>query len=90
MSDNMRAADLSTAIRVMTAWADADTEPAFIAEQVSTIVYQESADEHKAMVGLISGLSNLCGLLLIEIERQTGDSPHQTLQSTALLIQSTE
>jgi len=43
-------------------------------------------DEASATIRLIAGLSNLCGMVLIDLEAATGITPHESLQDLARRI----
>lgn len=86
MSDP-RVDGLRSAIRVMTAWAEGDTQPGFMADQVVAMTLHESTDRLAAWTELVSGLSNLCGVLLMHVETTTGATPQETLQAVARSIE---
>ena len=86
MSDP-RVDGLRSAIRVMTAWAEGDTQPGFMADQVVAMTLHESTDRLAAWTELGSGLSNLCGVRLMHGETTTGATPQETLQAVARSIE---
>ena len=79
MSD--RHAETRHAIAVMTAWADGN-DSAFSVEQIMTTIREDPRGE----VGLIIGLTNLLGLVLVDHQEETGRAPADILQAIALAI----
>ena len=70
------------AIDVMTAWADhGDGSSDFLHQRID-----DYAAEHNGYPGLITGLINLNGLLLMGMEMTTGKTPAEILQTIAVTV----
>jgi hypothetical protein len=69
------------AIGVMTAWADQDSGSDFVHERIDAYLA-----EPEGCSGLITGLMNLSGLLLMGMEVSTGKSTPEILQAIASTV----
>ncbi|OPX13053.1 hypothetical protein [Mycobacterium sp. AT1] len=69
------------AIDVMTAWVDHDSDSDFVHERIAA--YSSAPGGHP---GLITGLVNLAGLLLMGMEVSTGKSTPEILQAIASTV----
>jgi hypothetical protein len=69
------------AIDVMTAWVDHDTDGDFVHERIDAY-----SSESEGCVGLITGLVNLSGLLLMGMEVSLGRSTPEILQTIATTL----
>jgi hypothetical protein len=67
------------AIDVMTAWTHDDSPTGFVHERIDAYLSEES----QGCPGLITGLINLSGLLLMGMEATTGKSTPEILQAIA-------
>ncbi|NVN53976.1 hypothetical protein [Mycolicibacterium hippocampi] len=69
------------AIDVMTAWVDHEHDREFIHDRV-----EQYLSEPQGSAGLISGLVNLSGLLLMGLEIQSGRTSQEILQAIATTV----
>jgi hypothetical protein len=69
------------AIDVMTAWSDDDPDIEFLHERIDAYL-----SEPDGCTGLITGLVNLSGLLLLGMEMTTGKGRSETLQAIASTV----
>lgn len=69
------------AIDVMTAWSDDDHHTEFLHERIDAYLA-----EPDGCTGLITGLVNLSGLLLMGMEMTTGKGTFDTLQAIASTV----
>ncbi|MCV7228455.1 hypothetical protein [Mycolicibacterium komossense] len=69
------------AIDVMTAWSDGDHNGEFLHERIDAYLA-----EPDGTAGLITGLVNLSGLLLMGMEMTTGKGGCETLQAIASTV----
>jgi hypothetical protein len=69
------------AIDVMTAWVDHDTDGDFVHERIEAYL-----SEPEGTAGLVTGLVNLSGLLLMGMEACLGKSTPEILQAIATTL----
>lgn len=76
-----RAVHVRDAIAVMTAWLAEPDGGKLVGQTAMDIVDERSpGDPAVGLVGLVQGLTGLCGVMLARIEKQTGIPMERTLQ----------
>ena len=65
----------------MTAWNEGGSRLDFVAQVAGEIMAEDEQADNP--IGLPAGLMSLCGILLTQLEKETGRKPALTLQDIA-------